>query len=56
LRTGGGWGGHRFGAVFALHLLEFAHEVGALGVGIADHQAFPDEAGPQEGDGNGNGP
>jgi hypothetical protein len=38
------------GAVIALHLVEFAHELGALRERVANHQAFADEACPKEGD------
>jgi hypothetical protein len=44
------WGGHRLGAAITLHLVEFAHELGALVEGLAHHQAFADEACPKEGD------
>ena len=50
VRTGRGWGGNRLGAVIALHLVEFAHKLGALGERVAHHQAFADEACPKEGD------
>jgi hypothetical protein len=50
VRTGRGWGGNRLGAVIALHLVKFAHELGALGERLAHHQAFADEACPKEGD------
>jgi hypothetical protein len=30
VRTGTDWGGNRLGAATALHLVEFAHELGAL--------------------------
>jgi hypothetical protein len=50
MRTERGRGGNRLGAVIALHLVEFAHELGALGEGVAHHQAFADEACPKEGD------
>jgi hypothetical protein len=50
VRTGRGWGGNRLGAVIALHLVEFPHQLGALGEGMAHHQAFADEACPKEGD------
>jgi hypothetical protein len=36
--------------VVALHLVEFAHELGALVHGLAHQQAFTDEACPKEGD------
>jgi hypothetical protein len=36
--------------VLALHLVEFAHELGALCERVAHHQAFADEACPKEGD------
>jgi hypothetical protein len=36
--------------VVALHLVEFAHELGALVQGLTHQQAFADEAGPKEGD------
>jgi hypothetical protein len=48
--TGWGWGGNRLGAVIALQLAELAHELGALGEGVAHHQAFADEACPKDGD------
>jgi hypothetical protein len=38
------------GAVVALHLVEFAHELGALVQSLAHQQAFADEACPKEGD------
>ncbi len=44
------WGGNRLGPVIALHLVEFAHDLGALGKSLALHQAFADEAAPKEGD------
>jgi hypothetical protein len=48
--TGTGWGGNRLSAVISLHLVKFAHELGALGESVAHHQAFADEACPKEGD------
>jgi hypothetical protein len=36
VRTARGWSGNRLGAVIALHLVEFAHELGALVQGVAD--------------------
>jgi hypothetical protein len=36
--------------VVALHLVKFAHQLGALGEGAAHHQALADEACPKEGD------
>jgi len=48
--AGRGWGGNRLGAVIALQLVEFAHELGALGERLAHHYAFADEACPKEGD------
>jgi hypothetical protein len=48
--AGRSWGGNRLGAVIALHLVEFAHKRGALGESVAHHQAFADEARPEEGD------
>jgi hypothetical protein len=44
-----GRGGNRLGLVIALHLVEFAHELGALVQGLPHQQAFADEAGPKEG-------
>jgi hypothetical protein len=38
------------GAVIALHLMEFAHQLSALRQGIAHDQAFANEARPKEGD------
>jgi hypothetical protein len=35
VRTGTGGGGNGLGAVLALHLAEFTHQLGALGVGVA---------------------
>jgi hypothetical protein len=51
VRAYGGWDGDRLGAVvMALHLVEFAHHLCALGQGIVHDQAFADEASPKESD------
>jgi hypothetical protein len=50
LRSDRGGIGNRFRAAFALHLLKFAHQLGALGASIAYREPFTDEAGPQEDD------
>jgi hypothetical protein len=36
--------------VIALHLVEFAHDLRTAGKRLAHHQAFADEARPEEGD------
>ena len=36
--------------MFALHLVEFAHQLGTLRQGLTYQQAFTDEARPKEGD------
>jgi hypothetical protein len=46
----GGWDGSRLRAAVALHLVEFAHQLGALVERVAHHQAFSNEACPKEGD------
>ena len=46
-----GWGGNRLGAAIALHLVEFADHLGALGEGVAHYQAFANEASLKDGDG-----
>jgi len=33
--------------MIALQLVEFAHDLGALSQGVADQQAFADEASPE---------
>jgi hypothetical protein len=34
----------------ALHLVEFTHQLGSPGEGVANHQAFADKACPKQGD------
>ena len=47
----GRWDGNRLCVALALHLVEFAHELGALGQCVAHRQALADEASPKECDG-----
>jgi hypothetical protein len=50
MRTARRWSRYRLSAPIALHLVEFAHELGAAGERVAHHQAFADKACPKESD------
>jgi hypothetical protein len=50
VRTAANRGRYRLGAAIALHLVEFAHQLGALRQGISHGHAFADEACPKKGD------
>jgi hypothetical protein len=42
--------GNRLGAVNALELLQFPHQLGLSRGGVVDHHAFTDQARPEEAD------